>query len=226
MSARKPADTSAQNPARAGFVDAPSRLSHLQCEDNSPRRPVLHRLRCCLLVMGLLGTPGLAFSQAKPAFTADQIVERFSSPGALGNARGLGTERKVCIGTESDCRAAPQPTIAAGNTASFDLMIQFGLDSDRLTEAAQRNLDEFAAALVDPRLKVMRFAVEGHTDARGSDDHNLDLSQRRAQAVARYLETKGVERDRVLPKAFGSARPRTDNPLDATNRRVETRLAQ
>lgn len=210
--------------ATPGFVDAPPGMRHLPRENIHRRMPDMRRLSACLLFAGLLTAPGLALAQGKPAFTAEQIIERFS--GALGTPRGLGTERKVCIGTETDCRTAPPPSAASLNAPSFDLLIQFGLDSDRLTDAAQRNLDQFAAALADPRLRVMRFAIEGHTDARGSDEHNLDLSRRRAEAVVQYLESRGIPRDRVLPKAFGSAKPRSENPLDATNRRVETRLAQ
>ncbi len=188
----------------------------------------MHRLRCCLLAIGVFTAPMLVQAQTRPAFTADQIVERFTNPAALGGARGLGSDRSVCVGTEAECRKVPSaaPPIASVNVPSFDLMIQFGLDSDRLTDPARRNLDEFASALQDPRLKPFSFAVEGHTDARGTDGHNLDLSRRRAEAVARYLEAKGIERARVLPKAYGSAQPRTGDPMDPTNRRVETRLAQ
>ena len=49
------------------------------------------------------------------------------------------------------------------------------------------NLDEFAKALKDPRLAQGKFAVEGHTDARGSDRYNLVLSQKRAGAVVKQL---------------------------------------
>ncbi|MGL4324733.1 MAG: OmpA family protein [Beijerinckiaceae bacterium] len=198
----------------------------------------MYRLKCCLLAAGVVLAPALApalaQAQTKPAFTADKIIQHFSDPAVLGGARGLGAQRAVCAGTEAECARASagapagggQSAQASASASSFDLMIQFNLDSDRLTDPARRNLDEFANALRDPRLKSFSFAVEGHTDARGTDDHNLDLSRRRAEAVVRYLEAKGVERARVMPKAFGSAQPRTTDPMDATNRRVETRLAQ
>lgn len=219
-------------PGAPGFVDASERLRHPSAGPDGPGRcdvgrhgkgkpGMLHR-KGSLLLLALAALPGVALAQASPTIRANEIIERFSGAD-LGKARGLGAERKVCVGTETDCGIPPKPAL---NAPSFDLMIQFALDSDRLTDAAQRNLDEFAAALKAPQLGTFRFAVEGHTDARGSDSHNLDLSRRRAEAVVGYLEAKGIARDRVRPQAFGSARPRTDNPLDATNRRVETRLAQ
>jgi outer membrane protein OmpA-like peptidoglycan-associated protein len=217
----------------AQFVDVVSGLGHSRAENNIGSS-VMQRMRCCLGLAALLLLPNITFSggvaaQTRPAYTADQIVNRFSGAAeALGSSRGLGGARAVCAGTEADCRKqipGVQP-ITSVNTPSFDLMIQFGLDSDRLTDGARRNLDEFAAALQDPRLKIVNFAVEGHTDGRGSDGHNLDLSRRRAEAVARYLESRGIERERVQPRAYGSARPRTGDSLDPVNRRVETRIAQ
>ena len=167
---------------------------------------------------------------AQPAYTADQIIERFSVPRqsetnlplgqsrGLGQGAGLGRNRGVCVGTDAECpeQGTRPPT--------FDLMVNFGLDSDRLTPEARRNLDEFARALRDPRLNGLNFAVDGHTDARGPDAHNMDLSRRRAGAVVTYLEEQGIPRQRIMPRAFGSSQPRTADPLDGTNRRVETRL--
>lgn len=189
----------------------------------------MRQLRWFVAALALVATPTFVMGQARPAFKADDIIQRFEGAAAnLGASRGLGGGRAVCVGTEADCRKnlSMQPSTSSLNAPSFDLMIQFGLDSDRLTEPARRNLDEFVTALRDPRLKGFSFHVEGHTDARGTDDYNLDLSRRRAQAVVRYLESRGIERERVQPQAFGSSRPRTGDPMDAVNRRVETRLAQ
>ena len=65
--------------------------------------------------------------------------------------------------------------------------------------------------------------VEGHTDSQGDDAYNLELSQRRAQAVVDYLVGKGVDRARLQAKGFGEARPLADNRTRdgrAENRRV------
>ena len=69
----------------------------------------------------------------------------------------------------------------------------------------------------------MTLQIEGHTDSRGDDDFNLDLSQRRAAAVVDFLVWRGVSRDRLVPIGFGETKPIADNESpagQATNRRV------
>jgi len=66
--------------------------------------------------------------------------------------------------------------------------------------------------------------VEGHTDAKGSETYNLDLSARRAEAVRSYLVSQGVDQSRVSSQGLGFARPIADNKSAegrANNRRVE-----
>ena len=94
-----------------------------------------------------------------------------------------------------------------------------------MTPAAKANLDEFAKALQDARLKSASFVVEGHTDGRGGDDFNLGLSSRRANTVVKYLAGRGVQAGQLSAKGYGKARPLASDPLDPANRRVEARLA-
>ncbi|HPG27519.1 MAG TPA: OmpA family protein [Myxococcota bacterium] len=109
----------------------------------------------------------------------------------------------------------------------LDLQVQFATDSAALDDAARRNIDEFARALEDPRLAAMRFKVAGHTDDRGTDAHNLDLSQRRADSVRQYLiEQGGIAPERLETEAHGEANPLMPEPSDYArrmNRRVEFR---
>ena len=70
-----------------------------------------------------------------------------------------------------------------------------------------------------------RFQIEGHTDSVGARSANLDLSRRRAQAVADYLARAGVERSRLEVKGQGSADPLPGRRVnDPANRRVEAEL--
>jgi outer membrane protein OmpA-like peptidoglycan-associated protein len=66
--------------------------------------------------------------------------------------------------------------------------------------------------------------IEGHTDSRGSDDFNLQLSDRRAQAVRGALQSRGVTGDRIVARGLGETYPIASND-DASgrqqNRRVE-----
>lgn len=155
---------------------------------------------------------------ADPAYRAEDIVSHFAGAPALGATRGL------CIGTEAECSRAAAPAKPAA-TPGFDLVVRFDYNSDRLTDEARANLDQFARALRDPRLAAAAFVVEGHTDAKGSDPFNLDLSERRAQAVVRYLKDKGVSPARIVARGYGKQKPRASDPLDPSNRRVEARLS-
>ncbi len=75
---------------------------------------------------------------------------------------------------------------------------------------------------------TMRIRVEGHADLRGSDEHNLGLSQRRAESVRRYfIDTFEIEPERVEAAGFGKRRPLvpgTNMTALTLNRRVEFRV--
>ena len=75
----------------------------------------------------------------------------------------------------------------------------------------------------------LRARLQGYTDSRGSSSRNLDLSQRRAEAVRSYLVSRGVPSDRIVAKGMGPDRPVADNTSAegrAQNRRVEIVVAK
>jgi len=101
--------------------------------------------------------------------------------------------------------------------------IYFDTDSDRLKPESGAVLKQVAAGLQkNPNLKL---EIDGFTDSVGDAAHNLDLSKRRAQAVASVLASQfGVESARLSVNGFGSAQPigSNDTPAGrAANRRVE-----
>ena len=172
-------------------------------------KAVVKALAAALIGIGLVGIQSAA---ADPSVKADDIVAFFAKSAKLGTARGL------CIGTAQECdKTALKP-------AGFDMMINFDLDSANLTSQARQNLDEFAKALHSDQLASARFVVEGYTDARGSDEYNLGLSERRAQAVTSFLLEKGVAEDKVSAVGKGKANPRVPDPMDPVNRRVEMNI--
>ncbi|WP_295399490.1 OmpA family protein [uncultured Thiocystis sp.] len=101
--------------------------------------------------------------------------------------------------------------------------IEFTFDSDRLTSAARRQLDNIAAVLTDPLFRGLVIRIEGHTDAKGSADYNLDLSARRARSVQDYLATgHAIDRERIPAAGRGESDPfDTNRPEAGINRRVE-----
>jgi len=104
------------------------------------------------------------------------------------------------------------------------MLINFGLDSATLDTTARAELDEFAKALKDSRLSTFSFVVEGYTDATGTVHYNEGLSQRRAKSVAAFLTASGVDPSRINAIGMGEKNPRSPNPYDPVNRRVEMRI--
>ncbi|MEN3749470.1 OmpA family protein [Sphingomonas sp. HF-S3] len=114
---------------------------------------------------------------------------------------------------------------AVADAPRADLMIGFELNSARLTSDGVAKGQIFAQSLLRPELRDKRFLIEGHTDARGGIPLNMDLSRRRAEVVAQFLESQGVERSRIEVRGFGPNEPLPGrNAYDPRNRRVEARL--
>jgi len=100
--------------------------------------------------------------------------------------------------------------------------VLFPSDQSTLLPDAETRLNQVADALM--ATKERNIVVEGHTDSRGSDKHNLELSQRRADSVRSYLVGRGYESDRMQARGIGKGRPATSNDTAegrANNRRVE-----
>jgi outer membrane protein OmpA-like peptidoglycan-associated protein len=99
--------------------------------------------------------------------------------------------------------------------------VVFASNKTILLPGAQKRLDDVANALRDSPRSIR---VEGHTDSRGSDSTNQDLSQRRAEAVMNYLVSRDIPANRITAVGLGSSRPVADNATAegrANNRRVE-----
>jgi OmpA-OmpF porin, OOP family len=101
--------------------------------------------------------------------------------------------------------------------------VQFETGSSQLKPKSERLLDRVAALMkANPGIKKVR--VEGHTDETGPEGTNQVLSEKRAQAVKRALEKRGIERSRLEARGYGESRPRAPNTTPAgraKNRRVE-----
>lgn len=101
--------------------------------------------------------------------------------------------------------------------------VLFASDKAELLPAAQRRLSDVAKALNEANPEA-QIVVEGHTDTKGSQSHNLELSARRAEAVRTYLVAQGVDANRIRSQGLGFSRPVAPNKSAegrANNRRVE-----
>jgi outer membrane protein OmpA-like peptidoglycan-associated protein len=105
--------------------------------------------------------------------------------------------------------------------------IQFDLGKATIRPASFPTLDEAVGTLKE--YPALRVRVSGHTDSTGNDNRNLELSKARAQAVADYFVSKGIEASRIETVGEGSSRPIADNATLAgrtQNRRIEFQVIQ
>lgn len=163
----------------------------------------LVRIAAIGLLLGLAPVVQAPIAYAQDEMSSDDIVDALTPKEAN---RGL----KV---TEVNKDEAP----------SISMRVQFAYDSDELENEAILTLRTLGKALRDERLKDYKFEIIGHTDAKGSDDYNLELSKRRAAAVVEHLVFfHNVDRGRLVAVGMGESDP--INPADpeaAENRRVE-----
>ena len=105
---------------------------------------------------------------------------------------------------------------------TFESGILFATNQSTLNTASQNALTSFANSLKNnPDTDVQ---IQGHTDSTGSDAINNPLSEKRAQAVYNFLQSKGIAGNRMTSQGFGSTQPVADNSTaagKAQNRRVE-----
>lgn len=147
---------------------------------------------------------------------------------AVGGAAG------AIIGHQMDQKAKEiQQTVAGatvtrvgeGLVVTFDSGLLFDFDSDQLRDASKSNLDNLAKSLSS--FGDSKLLLVGHTDNTGTDSYNLELSRRRAAAVASYLISHGVPSARISASGRGETEPIAPNDTDADrqkNRRVEVAI--
>ena len=100
--------------------------------------------------------------------------------------------------------------------------ITFDNNKDTIRSSSKRTLDKAVKVLTDN--PDIRIKVVGHTDNKGDHDHNVDLSQRRAASVKKYLVDKGIDESRIETEGFGPDKPIDTNDTKAgraNNRRIE-----
>lgn len=179
-------------------------------------------------------TKGAAIGAAAGAvaglISGDDAVERrqhaliLAGVGALaGGAVGYYMDRQ-----EAELRAELQGTGVSVTrdgehiTLNMPGNVTFKTDSADLSPAFFDVLNSVAKVMDKYEKTVVEVA--GHTDSTGSDSYNQALSERRASAVAQYLASQGVDRQRLITVGVGESRPVADNSTAEgrqANRRVE-----
>lgn len=172
------------------------------------------------------GKPEQAHSDAPaPEETVAVVdpVEGVAAPAEAEAAAAPAPAEKVC--------EAPKPgeRISLEGCKTGDTLVlrgvTFEFNKSTLTPDAKSILDEVADELV--ARGDIKVEVDGHTDAKGSDRYNLQLSESRANTVKQYLSGHGVDASRMVANGFGETQPIADNDTDAgreLNRRVELKI--
>jgi outer membrane protein OmpA-like peptidoglycan-associated protein len=146
----------------------------------------------------------------------------------VGGAAGYGIGRymdKQAEELRKDLEGAEITRVGEGIKITFREGIQFALNSSELSESSKTNLADLAGTL--QKYDDTNILIEGHTDISGTREHNMKLSERRAESVSDYLEELGVANKRVTTEGYGPDQPVGDNESDygrQQNRRVEVAI--
>jgi outer membrane protein OmpA-like peptidoglycan-associated protein len=116
-----------------------------------------------------------------------------------------------------------QMAAIAAKRPKVDLEINFDYNSAAVTPKAEPQLNSLGKALTSKELAGSVIMLGGHTDAKGSDDYNQGLSERRAETVKRFLiDNYKIPAANLVTAGYGKKGPKNPNDLFAAeNRRVE-----
>lgn len=179
-------------------------------------------------------------TQGKVVAKTKQDLSQTRTALAASERNGEATAEK--LSTEQEARAAAEKRAADAQAALAKLAavkeeprgmvitlsgsVLFASNRATLLPEARTRLDQVAEVLLTTRER--HLTVEGHTDSQGSVNFNLDLSQRRADAVRSYLVERGYQGDLIQAHGLGKGSPIADNATAegrANNRRVEIIIA-
>ncbi|HVP56466.1 MAG TPA: OmpA family protein [bacterium] len=126
---------------------------------------------------------------------------------------------------EKDVEGAKIERVGEGIKITFDSGLLFDVNKATLRPASQENLAKLATIL--QKYPDTNILLEGHTDATGTDEYNLELSRERAQSVANYLGSLNVNPARFTIMGYGESQPIASNDTEEgrqLNRRVEVAI--
>jgi outer membrane protein OmpA-like peptidoglycan-associated protein len=161
------------------------------------------------------------------------VIGKASGNTALGAIIGaaVGGATGAVIGHQMDKQAeeikktvpdAKVERVGEGIIVEFSSKVLFGFDKSLISYDAKANLDKLVTVLNS--YPDTNIELQGHTDSKGSESYNQNLSEERAGTVSGYLAGKGIASSRLTTKGFGETAPKYGNDTDdgrAENRRVE-----
>ena len=194
----------------------------------------------CLLLAGIIGTGCKSMSKTQKGVLIGAGVGGAVGAG-VGKAAGntaigaiigatVGGVTVGIIGNQMDKQAkelekikgAEVTRVGEGINITFDSGVLFDINQSNLSAAAKTKIKELADILV--KYPDTYILIEGHTDASGTSAHNMDLSERRANAVSFFLSSNNIPANRLKTAWYGENQPKVPNDSEANktqNRRVE-----
>ena len=194
-------------------------------------------LACIMLAAGLALPAGLGNGLAAEQPSPEDIIRALKPPPRI--TRGLtaspGDAARKTEETRFVNTLRNRPTRSLTTTEreqiasiaqkrpSIDLEVNFEYNSDAIGPKATPQVTALGQALSSADLKGSTFIVAGHTDGKGGDTYNQSLSERRADAVKRFLlEKYGIEAGSLVTVGYGKSQLKnTSDPLAGDNRRVQ-----
>lgn len=171
--------------------------------------------------------------KAPPAETISDLIQRAAQARILAANPTSDNPQGSFVPAEKDHRSGVLGSIYSENVrgivpVSIPVPITFDFDKSSFTSIGTEAAEELLEALKEQ--KPGRIILVGHTDRRGADDYNQKLSERRAQAVADFLKSHGIDAS-IDAEGRGASEPvdvtatanLTEDDVDALNRRVEWR---
>jgi outer membrane protein OmpA-like peptidoglycan-associated protein len=167
------------------------------------------------------------FSTASAAVKVEAIPGKYlvnvTSPSHLAQTREVEVPEGSEMALGFDLAPKPKRTLVKVRENKIEILQQVHFAPGKSTILADSS--PLLAQVVDAIINsgITRLRIEGHTDNRGNPKFNMQLSGRRARAVAEYLERAGIERNRLETTGFGDSRPIAPN-LTARGRELNRRV--
>lgn len=156
--------------------------------------------------------------------TTTGVIVGAAVGGATGAAIGNYMDRQARE-LEEDLENATVERVGEGIKITFDSGIMFGTDSFALREQSKEDIANLAEVL--KKYEDTNILFGGHTDSRGTEEYNQELSEKRARSVAEYAAFTGVDAERMTIIGYGETDPVATNETAEgmqQNRRVEVAI--
>jgi OOP family OmpA-OmpF porin len=199
-------------------------------------RHILVGITTCFFASGFLPVGSV---NAESATVAEERAAAAREQAALAQENAHRSAHEAAIAEEQAARARHKPSAARSAELERELSdlkahetkhglvltlgdVLFAPNQAELTRGAMRKLYPLVDILKEQPRRSIR--IEGYTDSSGTESYNLDLSQRRADAVRDFLIDHGISPNRIIARGYGEVDPVASNATVAgrrENRRVE-----